>query len=77
MDPPFLLFMFRGCHAFLPDLCSLVVTCWEGLALMCIMFSWVFVFFQFGVILVYFLSIIRKYQNLKPLLPLPVSRIAF
>ena len=28
----FLLFMFRGCHAFLSVYCSLVVHCWERLA---------------------------------------------
>ena len=42
----FLLFVSRVCCAFLSVHCSLVVTCWERanlLALMCVMFSCVFV----------------------------------
>ena len=45
--------MFRVCHAFLSVLCSFVVTCWERaglLALLCVMFSCVFVTFPCGVL---------------------------
>ena len=44
-------FMFRVCHAFLSDQCSLVVTCWERanlLALLCVMLYCVFVSFPCG-----------------------------
>ena len=47
MDP-FLLFMFRVCHAVLSVHCNLVVTCWERaglLALLCVVFSCVLVTF--------------------------------
>ena len=43
--------MFRVCHAFLSDQCSLVVTCWERanlLALLCVMLYCVFVSFPCG-----------------------------
>ena len=49
----FLLIMFCVCHAFLSVLCSLVVTCWERaglLALLCVLFSSVFVTFPCGVL---------------------------
>ena len=50
----FLLFMFRVCHAFcLFFFCGLVVTCWEKadlLALLCVMFSCVFVASACGVL---------------------------
>ena len=52
MDP-FLLFMFCVCHTFLSVLCRLVVTSWERgglLALLCAMFSCVFVTFPCGVL---------------------------
>ena len=52
MDP-FLLFVFRVCHAVLSVHCSLVVTCWERaglLSLLCVMFSCVFVAFKYGVL---------------------------
>ena len=45
--------MFRVCHAVLSDHCSLVVTCWERanlLAILCVMFSCVFVTFPSGVL---------------------------
>ena len=45
--------MFRVCHAFLSDHCSLVVTCWERanlLALLCVVFYCVFVTFPCGVL---------------------------
>ena len=46
--------MFRVCHAFLSVYCSLVVvSCWERanlLALLCVMFSHVFVTFSYGVL---------------------------
>ena len=48
MDP-FLVFVFI--LSFVP--CSLMVTCWEWadlLALLCVMFSWVFVTFPYGVL---------------------------
>ena len=48
-----MLFMFRGCHAFLSVHCSLVVTCWERdnlLALLYVMFFCVFVTFSCGVL---------------------------
>ena len=47
-----LLFLFRVCHAVLSVPCSLVATCWETadlLALLCVMFSCVFVTFPYGV----------------------------
>ena len=49
----FLVFMFDVCHAFVSVLCSLVVTCLERaclLALLCVMFSCVFVTFPCGVL---------------------------
>ena len=49
----FLLFVFHVCHTFLFVLCSLMVTCWERadlLALLCVMFSCVFVTFPCGVL---------------------------
>ena len=45
--------MFHVCHALLSVHCSLVDTCWERanlLALLCVMFSFVFVTFQCGVL---------------------------
>ena len=51
MDP-FLLFIFRVCHAVLSVRCSIVVTSWERaepLALLYVMFSCVFVTFPCGV----------------------------
>ena len=48
-----LLFMFRVCHAVLSVHCSLVITCWERadlLALLCVMFSCLFVTFSCGVL---------------------------
>ena len=45
--------MFHICHVFLSVHCSLVVTCWEMvklLALLCVMFSCVFVTFPCGVL---------------------------
>ena len=51
MDP-FLLFVFVY-YTVLPVPCSLMVTCWESadlLALLYVMFSWVFVTFQYGVL---------------------------
>ena len=56
-DPcgPFLLFMFHVClyYAVLSVPCSLVITCWERvdlLALLCVMFSCVFVTIPYGVL---------------------------
>ena len=52
MDP-FLLFMFRVCHAVLSVHCRLFVTCWERanlLALVYVMFSCVFVTLPCGVL---------------------------
>ena len=49
----FLLFMLRDSHAVLSVHCSLVVTCWERadlLALLCVMFSILFVTFPCGVL---------------------------
>ena len=50
----FLLFMFHVylCYAVLSVPCSIVITCWERadlLALLCVMFSCVFVTFSYGV----------------------------
>ena len=45
--------MFRVCHVFLSVHCSLVVTCWElagHLALLYVMFYYVFVTFPCGVL---------------------------
>ena len=53
MDP-FWLFVFRVCHAvFLSVPFGLVVICWKRadlLALLCVMFSCVFVTFAYGVL---------------------------
>ena len=49
----FMLFLFHVCNAVLFVHCSLVVTCWERadlLALLCVMFSCVFVTFPYGVL---------------------------
>ena len=49
----FLLFVFRVCHAVLSVHCSLVVTCLERaglLALLYVMFSYVFVTFPSGIL---------------------------
>ena len=46
-------FLFCVCHAFLSVHCSLVVTCWDRayrLALLCVMFNFVFVTFPCGVL---------------------------
>ena len=53
MDHFVWLIMFRVCHAFLSVQCSLVITCWERvdlLALLYVMFYFVFVTFSFGVL---------------------------
>ena len=49
----FLLFLFYACHAFLSVHCSPGVTCWEMnklLALLYVMFSYVFVHFPCGML---------------------------
>ena len=48
----FLLFVCRVCRIFLSVHCNIVVTCWERtdlLALLCVMFYYVFVTFPCGV----------------------------
>ena len=66
----FLLFMFCVCHAILSFHCSLVVNCLEMaylLALLCVMFSFVFVTFPCGVLgQVWFLIVSIPYLSLLP-----------
>ena len=68
----FLLFMFCVCHAILSVHCSLVVNCLERaclLALLCVMFSFVFVTFPCGVLgQVWFLIVSIPYLSLLPYL---------
>ena len=67
---PFLLFVFHVCHAVLSVPCSLVVTCWvrtDLLALLCVVFSGVFVTFSYGVLgQVWYLTVSIPYLCLLP-----------
>ena len=86
--------MFHVCYAVLSVPCRLVVTCWERaglLALLCVMFSCVFVTFPYGVqgqvwylvvkipdrcLLPYFVLSFAEHNGLLPLVDVPLIQNA-
>ena len=72
--------MFRVCHAFLSVQCRLVVTCWERvklLALLYVMLSCYFVTFPYGVLgQVWYLIVLPSYLLLKYNIRTPIQDIA-
>ena len=72
--------MFRVCHAFLSVHCRLVVTCWERvnlLALLYVMLSCYFVTFPCGVLgQVWYLIVLPSYLLLKYNIRTPIQDIA-